>query len=137
MNEIEILDQLFNIYDRYWFIVQWWVSVSFALLVLAYFAVERIGIVLLSTVLLLYGFFTAWVFSYLLYNIDMGTSFVVDLGNLHSSGNLETEGAKTALESPFLVYGSFLDVIALPATFVGVVSYLVYAYIHAKARKST
>ena len=72
VSEAEILEQLFSTFDRYWFIVQWWASVSFGLIMIAYFAAEKISALLLGTILGLYLIYTSWVYMLLVYNVEIG-----------------------------------------------------------------
>jgi hypothetical protein len=135
VSEADILEQLFNIFDRYWFIVQWWASVSFGLIMIAYFAAEKLSALLLGTVLALYFIYSGWVYMLLVYNIDIANGLMADLDSLSSVGDLKTQGAKNALENPFVVYGTWLGNVALPSTFFACIGYLLYAY--SRARKST
>ncbi len=132
MSEADILDQLFSVYDRYWVIVQWWASVSFGLIMIAYFAADKLKALLLVVVLVLYLVYSAWVFMLLVYNVEVAYGLFVDLAALKASGLLQSEGAKVALENPYVGYGTDLGMIALPATFFACVGYLLYAYVHAR-----
>lgn len=132
MSEADILEQLFSVYDRYWVIVQWWASVSFGLIMIAYFAADKLRALLLIVILVLYLIYSAWVFMLLIYNIDVAYGLFEDLALLNSSGLLKSRGAKVALENPYVGYGTNLGMIALPATFFACVGYLVYAYIQAR-----
>lgn len=135
MSEAEILEQLFSIFDRYWFIVQWWASVSFGLIMIAYFAADKLSSFLLVIVLGLYVIYSGWVYMLLVYNVDVAYGLFEDLNSLSSAGALKSQGAKVALENPFVTYGTWLGMIALPATFFSCIGYLLYA--HFRSRKST
>ncbi|MEZ5503463.1 MAG: hypothetical protein R3E50_12730 [Halioglobus sp.] len=135
MSEAEILEQLFSVFDRYWFIVQWWASVSFGLIMVAYFAAERLSALILGTVLALYLIYSGWVYMLLVYNIDIASGLMADLSSLNSVGELKSQGAMNALENPFVTYGTWLGNVALPATFFACIGYLLYAYF--SARNST
>lgn len=117
MSEAEILEQLFSVFDRYWFIVQWWASVSFGLIMIAYFAADKLRALLLGTVLGLYLIYSGWVYMLLVYNIDIATGLLLDLNSLSSAGELKSQGARAAIENPFVIYGTWLGNIALPSTF--------------------
>jgi len=137
MSEAETLEYLFNIYDRYWTIVQWWASVSFGVIMIAYFAADRLKAFLLITVLVLYLLYSAWVYLLLVYNVDVAYGFFEDLDALRRTGALQSHGARAALENPFVTYGTRLGMIALPGTFLACNGYLLYAYIHARKSRST
>ena len=132
MSEAEIVEQLFSMFDRYWVIVQWWASVSFGLIMVAYFASEKIGPFLLVTVIGLYGIYSLWVFFLLAYNIAIGVGMLEDLDLLSSAGLLKSQGARVVLDHPFAAYGIWVGLIALPATFLSCIGYLLYAYFHAR-----
>ena len=132
VSEAEILEQLFSTFDRYWFIVQWWASVSFGLIMIAYFAAEKISALLLGTILGLYLIYTSWVYMLLVYNVDIGAGLLADLNSLSNSDELKTQGARVALENPFVIYGTWLGNVALPLTFFACIGYLLYAYSHAR-----
>lgn len=137
MSEADILEQLFSVFDRYWVIVQWWASVSFGLIMIAYFAADKLRAFLLVVILVLYLVYSGWVFMLLVYNVDVAYGLFEDLASLKALGLLESKGAKAALENPYVGYGTNLGMIALPATFFACVGYLVYAYLHARQSKST
>ena len=135
MSEAEILEQLFSIFDRYWFIVQWWASVSFGLIMIAYFAADKLSALLLGTVIGLYLIYSGWIYMLLIYNIEIAFGLLTDLRSLSDAGEIKTQGARVAIENPFVIYGTWLGNVALPSTFFACIGYLVYAYSH--ARKST
>lgn len=135
MSEAELIEQLFSVFDRYWFVVQWWASVSFGLIMIAYFAADKLSALLLGVVIGLYLIYSCWVYMLLIYNIDIATGLLADLNSLREAGELKTEGARAALDNPFVRYGTWLGNIALPSTFFACIGYLLYAYTH--ARKNT
>ena len=135
MSEAEILEQLFSIFDRYWFIVQWWASVSFGLIMIAYFAADKLSALLLGTVIGLYLIYSGWIYMLLIYNIEIAFGLLTDLRSLSDAGEIKTQGARVAIENPFVIYGTWLGNVALPSTFFACIGYLIYAYSH--ARKST
>jgi len=132
VSEAEILEMLFSIYDRYWFIVQWWASVSFGIIMIAYFAADKLGVFTLVTVLALYCIYSGWVYMLLVYNVDVAYGLFADLDALNSAGELKTQGARVALENPFVNYGTRLGMIALPATFLACIGYLLHAFFHVR-----
>jgi len=137
MSEADILEQLFNIFDRYWTIVQWWASVSFGVIMIAYFAASKLRAFLLITILVLYAVYSAWVYFLLVYNVDIATGFFQDLESLRRAGELESHAARVVLDNPFVGYGTVLGMVALPATFLACIGYLLYAFMHARRRQGT
>lgn len=134
VTEADILEQLFNLYDRYWVIVQWWASVSFGIIMIAHFASEKIGAFLLLSILVLYSIYSLWLYFLLDYNMSISFGLIDDLGSLADVGDL-TEGARATLENRSGLYGVWLGLLALPVTFTACAGYLIYSYVH--ARKST
>lgn len=134
MSEAEIMEQIFSIYDRYWVIVQWWASISFGLIMIAYLAADKLNGYILATVLVLYSVYSAWVFMLLVYNVDVAYGLAEDLASLQAAGKLETKGAQVILENPFVDYGTRLSLLALPATFLACIGYLLYAYFQSRSR---
>lgn len=137
MSEAEVLEQLFSIFDRYWTIVQWWASVSFGVIMIAHFAADKLKAFLLITVLVLYVLYSTWVYLLLVYNVDIAYGLFRDLDALSRAGALESFGAQAVLENPFVGYGTSLGMVALPATFLACIGYLLYAYIHARKSERT
>ena len=135
MSEAEILEQLFSVFDRYWFVVQWWASVSFGIIMVAYFAAEKLSALLLGIILVLYLIYSGWVYMLLAYNIDIAYGLLADLNILSNAGELQSQGARNALENQFVRYGTSLGNVALPLTFFACIGYLLYAFF--TARKST
>jgi hypothetical protein len=134
VNEADILEQLFNLYDRYWVIVQWWASVSFGIVMIAHFASEKIGAFLLLAILVLYTMYSLWLYFLLDYNLAISFGLIDDLSSLAEVGEL-TEGGRETLENPSGKYGVWLGFLSLPVTFTACAGYLVYSYV--RARKST
>ena len=112
--------------------MQWWVSVSFGLLIIAYFAAEKIGSFTLAIILAAYGIFSAWIFSFLFYNVDIILGFMADLEALDNAGGLKSFGARKYMDSQARVYGIYLSYLALAATFFGCAGYLVYTFRNAR-----
>ncbi len=135
MHEADLIEQLFSVYDRYWTIVQWWASVSFSLIVVAYFAAHRLSKAIVATLLFLYALYSAWVYLLMLYNIDISEGLLADLETLRVAGQLTSQGALAAAQNPVNFYGAWLGVIAQLATFVACVGYFLHAF--AQARRST
>ena len=135
VSEAEILEQLFSVFDRYWFVVQWWASVSFGIIMVAYFAAEKLSALLLGIILVLYLIYSGWVYMLLAYNIDIAYGLLADLNILSNAGELQSQGARNALENQFVRYGTSLGNVALPLTFFACIGYLLYAFF--TARKST
>lgn len=131
MSEADILEQLFSLYDRYWVIVQWWASVSFALLLVAHFAADKLSSFLLASIITIYAIYTLWLYFLLDYNLAITFGLLDDLAALGAAGEL-TQGVREAMEHSSGMYGVWMGMVALPVTFLACSGYLVHAYIHAR-----
>lgn len=129
MNESDVIEHLFSIYDRYWTIVQWWASVSFSLIIVAYFAADRLSKGIVATLISLYSLYSIWVYLLMAYNISIATALIADLELLRASKELMSQGALATLKYPFLAHGTWLGTIAQLATFMACIGYLLYAYV--------
>jgi hypothetical protein len=128
VSEAEILEQMFSIWDRYWVLAQWWTSVSFGLILVAFFAASRLSLMLLLVVIALYSGYSAWVYFLFDYNLEVAYALGADLLALESDGQVLSRGSKALLESNSYRYGEWIANLIVPATFFACVVYLVYSY---------
>jgi hypothetical protein len=129
MSESDIAFQLSELYDRWWSIHQWWVSVSFGLIAVAHFAGDKLNYVLAGFSLTLYAAFSIWLEFLVRYNIAVMGGFYTDLRVLRDSGQTLSNGARMYLEG-FSQLGPYWDVAGEAAkigTFLGVISYVIYS----------
>ena len=137
MNESDVIEHLFSIYDRYWTIVQWWASVSFSLIIVAYFAADRLSKGIVAILISLYTLYSIWVYLLMAYNISIATALFEDLELLRVSEELESQGALATLEYPLLAHGIWLGAIAQVVTFIACVGYFWYAYVQSDKNADT
>ena len=137
MNEADILLQLSELYDRWWVILQWWVSVSFALLAISHFAADKLNVVLLAAVLVLYIAFTLWMRSLLDYNSEIMAAFRIDLGEMNAAGDALSKGGN-AFVVGYVGLERFFPAanIAKYGTFASVIIYLIYSWIQNRKKSS-
>ena len=128
MSEADIIESLFSIYDRYWTIVQWWSSVSFSLIIVAYLAADRLNKGIVTTLLGLYTLYTVWVHLLMAYNVNMAVALLADLESLRVAGSLQSQGALVVLQDQLPEYGVRLGSVALLATFIACDGYFLYEY---------
>ena len=128
MSEAEIVEHMFSVFDRYWAIVQWWASISFSLILVAYFAADRLSGRIVAVLLLLYGLYSVWVYLLLQYNIDIAYGLIGDLAQLDATVGLQSAGAREVLESSLSRYGTWLGTASLSCTFLACAYYVVHAY---------
>ena len=127
MTEPEILAVLSESIDRTWYVQQWWVSISFGLLVLAHLASEKLNAVLLLTVIGLYTTFTFYIFSLLKLNYGVTNAYKKDLESLLESGVDLMNGTSFWVQQNTQIANN-LGQITFLSTFICVISYLVYGY---------
>lgn len=125
MTEADLIDTIFAIFDRYWNMIQWWGSVSFGLIAVAQFAVDRLNVFLLSLLILLYTLFTAWVGIYYFFNLELLWGFRQDLAEL---GSMAHHGTKALLTSRTVVKGVILQDVAVVLTFFSSIAYLIFSF---------
>jgi hypothetical protein len=108
--------------------VQWWSSVSFSLIIVAYLAADRLNKGIVTTLLGLYTLYTVWVHLLMAYNVNMAVALLADLESLRVAGSLQSQGALVVLQDQLPEYGVRLGSVALLATFIACVGYFLYAY---------
>ena len=128
MTEAELVEHVFSVFDRYWAIVQWWASISFSLILVAYFAAARLSGRIVAILLLLYGLYSVWVYLLLQYNIDIAIGLISDLRVIEDSVGLQSAGAREVLTSRVSLLGTQLGTASLTCTFLACSYYLVHAF---------
>ena len=126
MTERDLVEAMFAIFDRYWNIIQWWGSVSFGLIAVAHFAVEKLNFYLLMLLIMLYGLFSGWVVLEYFFNVQILWGFHQDLVEL---GPLAHHGSRALIESMTVLKGVILQDVAVVLTFCGCNAYLIYSYL--------
>jgi hypothetical protein len=124
MTESDITFQLSEIYDRWWVIHQWWVSVSFGLIAVAYFAGQKLNYLLIGVILSLYVAFSVWIHGLVEYQEQIVGGFLSDLRALIESGQIESDGASAYLGAFANVYWPTFGSIAKFGTFICVIGYV-------------
>ena len=131
MSEAEIAYQLSEIFNRVWSMQQWWASISLGLIVLAHVASEKLNILLVAIVAVLYSAFTFYVFQLLGRNWESIKGYVVDLQRLADSGHQLADGTLAFMQpqNPAVVA---LVIFTLWGTYAGCVCYLLFSYFKKK-----
>lgn len=124
--ELELIDQLNVVYDRYWVIYQWWTSVAIGVLLMAHFASERLTILTTAFLVILYSIYSAWLFGMLMYNIESAGAALDQLRILTESGATEYAISKVYVNSDGIAV--LLGVLAPILLFIGSLSYLIFRY---------
>ena len=135
MSEVDITYQMSEIFNRTWDLQQWWASVSFGVLVVAYLVGKQLNAFLLFTLLLLYSVYSIYMWDLLSVNFRTYAAYAEDLRKLSDSGVVLSSGAQAYIVQPKL--GQYLAPVALVGTYVSVLFYTLYVYIRRKVREDT
>ena len=129
MSDFMILDSLRSTFEVAWTQLQWWASVSFAIIALTHFAGKKLNLVLVFFVSLIYLLFTIFVWTNTGFLIAMASGYGQDLMALQNTGKVS---AATQLVIDFFSKHATLNGLIIEfcifATCIGTVSYLVYTY---------
>lgn len=134
MNEADITYQISEILNRMWDLQQWWASVSFGVLVVAYLVGRKLNGILLCILLLLYTVYSVYMWDLLGVNVNVFLAYVEDLQTLSDSGVELSSGAKAYLLPTEI--GAFLAPVALLGTFASVVFYTLYVFFKREDREA-
>jgi hypothetical protein len=124
MTVSDITFQLSEIYDRWWVIHQWWVSVSFGLIAVAYFAGHKLNYLLIAVILSLYVAFSVWIYGLVEYQELLVGGFLSDLRVLMESGEIDSNGASAYRTGFRNAYWETFGAIAKIGTFICVIGYV-------------
>lgn len=127
VTETEILNQLSEVYDRYWSINQWWASISFLIIAISHFASHRLNRFLIVIIIGLYSAFSIWLYRYLVYNEDLVRGFLQDLDQLRLSGIEISQAALNTLTLKDDASTLLFERIAQAGTFICSITYLIYS----------
>lgn len=121
-------------------LMQWWASVSFALVALAHFGRNNLNLFLVSIVLLLYVAFSLFASRIFMGQVNRITQLTGDLysisGNVPDASGISSYMLRHVGESDAsnrARYWSLL--VALIGTFLGSVAYVIYAYQGTRKRR--
>ncbi len=127
MTEAELLYHLSETFNRLWSLIQWWASISFALILVAHLTANKLNILLLSLILFLYCTFSFVLLSILGRHLGVINAIHSDLEALSSGESKVTNATEfwvTSQEPNFTI----LAIVALGGTFLGVIAYLIYRF---------
>lgn len=127
MNEAELLLIASEALDRMWALLQWWASISFGLLVVAYIAPDRVGIYLAGLISVLYTLFSIGVGGIAQRNLGIVESVYEDLRILQDGGVELTMTAKYMISDDGIVTSLALP-LAVALTYGGILGYFIYSY---------
>lgn len=131
MTEAEIVFQLSELYDRYWTILQWWAGTSFIVIGVCHVASARLTKVTLGLILVLYSFFSAWLYNFNFSNVVAVFGFIEDLSRMSEAGEIQTAGAQGYLDGFQQNIGVLTDIV-LFGTFTCTLGFAIYSFREAK-----
>jgi hypothetical protein len=134
MTEADITYQISEILNRSWDLQQWWASVSFGVLAVAYLVGKKLNGMLLSLLLLLYTSYSLYMWDLLVVNRTVYLAYVSDLQKLSDAGVELSNGANAHMLPPGV--GTYAAPVALIGTFVSVVFYALYVHFRKAVDKS-
>jgi hypothetical protein len=134
MIEADITYQISDILNRLWDLQQWWASVSFGVLVVAYLVGKQMNGVLVCILLLLYIIYSVYMWDLLGVNAKILFAYIGDLQKLSDSG-VELSAGATAYLLPARL-GVFFAPVALLGTFISVVCYTLYVFFRREDREA-
>lgn len=131
MSEAEITYQISEILNRVWAMQQWWASISVGVLIMAHLAANKLNFFLLIISLSLYTAYTIYMYQMMGVNYGTIVDLLADLEVLVNSGSVVSNTAVGLLKVPQA--SAVLFFITYVGTYVGVMSYLIYSYVKARA----
>ncbi|MEH6549346.1 MAG: hypothetical protein V7711_15595 [Pseudomonadales bacterium] len=129
MNEFDLVFAWSETTGHLWSMIQFWVSISFGLIVVAHIAAQKLNIVLVSTMILLYSFVSIFIGSLIIADGDILQAVYLDAQKL-----VDAKEATSATISALANYqkkeqfGGFFMALALPVTFFSTIAYFIYSY---------
>jgi len=132
MTEADIVTQYNLFTDRVIVILQWWASVSFALIAIAHFSAKKLNLVLVLTLSILYVLLSIFVVGTLGRNLSLQVGLQEDLAAIQAIGELSHFGETMMSELSPLAGLSLL--IGMLGLFIGALFYLFFSYRSARVR---
>ena len=129
MTEYEILYLLSETYDRVWALIQFWSSVSFGYMILAYVAAPRLNLLIVLVLSILYIAFSMQMFELLVTHNGFSLAYEESLSDLSKTVGLKNPAAIYAVEHDPNILGA---TVSLFGTFFAALLYLPYSYYRGK-----
>ncbi|MGJ8692618.1 MAG: hypothetical protein ACSHW0_09060 [Thalassotalea sp.] len=128
MSEYEIVYMMSVHTDRIWTIMQFWASISFGLMVVAYIAAAKLTLPMISILTFLYIVFSLFILNMLKINGGISDGYIIDLNNLLNSQIAIKHGSQNLLEMNRNSHGFILIITAFIGTFISALFFLWYSY---------
>ncbi len=135
MSEFEIVLMINEYTNRIWTIMQFWSSISFGLIIVAYAGSKKLSLSIVITITCLYIAFSFFVFNILKINGGMNNGYIIDLQNMIELGEVLAHGSKNLIEVNVNQNNLLLIVPVYLGTFFGSLTFLWYSYFSSRKLK--
>ena len=129
MNEYNLIFAWSETTGHLWSMIQFWVSISFGLIVVAHLAAHKLNMVLVSTMILLYSFVSIFIGALIIADGNILQAVYFDAAKLIDAN--ETSSATISALANYQKkeqFGGVFIAIALPVTFFSTIAYFIYSY---------
>jgi hypothetical protein len=130
MNEAELVSHLLSRNEALWDLTQWWVSISFAVMVAAYIGAKYLSRILVGFIIFMYAFYSFAVMQRVVQHFSYYDPIENALSVLASSSQLGTVG-QAALEHVELGAGVYMPVFLFLA-FLTTIGFVIFCKIKVK-----
>ncbi len=130
MNEAELVSHLLSRNEVLWVLIQWWVSISFAIMIAAYIGVKHLTHTLIGLIIFMYAFYSFIMVREVTQHLAFSDPIANDLSELAGTSQLGSVG-QAALNQLELGGGILMPVFLL---FVYLITngFVVFCYIKLK-----
>jgi len=128
MTEYEIVYLISQHTDRVWNIMQFWSSISFGLIIVAYIAAAKLNWPIMLIITGIYVIFSLFVLNMLKINGGMNDSYIMDLQNILNMGKSLSYGAQNLISLHKQDNKLVLIISAFTGTFISAIFFLWYSY---------
>ena len=125
MSEAEIVSEIGNRTELLWVMLQWWVSISFAVMVASFWGAKRLSIGIVAVITFMYTLTTVFIFSSMLNQFGFLAANFDALQALRDSGQLGIVGADYLDDFGIRLY---LQPLFAAFSFLFTVGFVVYCY---------
>ncbi len=128
MTEYEIIYLISQHTDRVWNIMQFWSSISFGLIIVAYIAAAKLNWPIIVIITCIYIVFSLFILNMLKINGGMSDSYIMDLQHIIDTGKILSNGAQSLIDVNSQDNKLVLIISAFAGTFFSAIFFLWYSY---------
>ena len=126
MSEVEIMEEFAIRGDRIWSVLQWWASVTFAVLLAAHVGASSLNRVVVTIMLGIYSMFTVLIAQIILANFLAGAAVAAALRKVAETTTLSPIGQNVLDDDPTIRATTMVLVMVI--TFSATIFYAIYSY---------